>query len=246
VLRFACTSPACSLQSRRFVPTFVCNPYNQEKVMRRIMVSISALVLACAKSGTRQAQDDAQQQYQNAAGAQKRATEEQQKAEQAQLDVTKAQKALADAQARLVGQRAKAEQAQRDALQMGRDSQERGALMQEQATQLQRQEARQGTQTQQGNQQAWMKTRNIRGSVAAVSPGALTVHSDDQGDVRLQVSDSTAISLDGRTATMKDIPEGSAVRASYGLVDGQATAVRLEVISSEASRSNASAPAIAK
>ena len=221
--------------------------------MRRIVLSISALALACAtsspsqqKSGTRQAQDDAQQQYQNAAGAQKHAAEEQQKAEQAQLDVTKAQKALADAQARLEGQRAKAEQAQRDALQMGRDSQRRGALMQEQATQLQGEESRQGTQTQQGNQQAWMKTRNVRGSVAAVSPSALTVRSDDQGDMRLRVSDTTAVNLDGRTATMKEIREGSEVRASYGLVDGQATAVRLDVTSSDAPRSNDSPAATPK
>ena len=221
--------------------------------MRRIMVSISALVLACAtsspseqKSGTRQAQDDAQKQYQNAASAQKHATEEQQKAEQAQLEVTKAQKALADAQARLVGQRAKAEQAQRDALQMGRDSQQRGARMQEQATQLQGEEARQGKQTQQDHQQAWMKTRSIRGAVTAVSPDALTVRSDDQGDVRLQVGDSTAVSLDGRMATMKEIRAGSDVRASYGLVDGQATAVRLDFTSSEASRSSDSPPATPK
>ena len=109
--------------------------------MRRIIFALPALALACAtnsasqqKSGTRQAQDDAQQQYQNAANAQKRATEAQQKAEQAERDVTKAQKGLADAQARLVGERAKAEQAQSDALQMGRDSQRRGALLQDQAT----------------------------------------------------------------------------------------------------------------
>lgn len=214
--------------------------------MRRIVISLSAIVLACAtsspsqqKSGTRQAQDEAQQQYQNAASAQKHATEEQQKAEQAELDVTRAQKTLADAQARLAGQRAKAEQAQSDALQMGRDSQRRGARMQEQATQLQDQEARQGTQTQQGNQQAWTKTRNVSGSVAGVSASALTVRSADQGDVRLQVSDSTSVSLDGRMATMKEIRDGSEVRASYGLVDGQATAVRLDVVSGDASTSSA-------
>ena len=82
--------------------------------MRRTFLSIPAIVLACAtssqnpqKSATRQAQEDAQQQYQKAATAQKHAGEEQQKAEQAERDVTKAQKALADAQARLAGQRAK-------------------------------------------------------------------------------------------------------------------------------------------
>jgi hypothetical protein len=212
-----------------------------ETLMRRVVFSIPALLLACAtsspnqqKSGTRQAQDDAQQQYQNAAGAQQHAAEEQQKAEQAQLEVTKAQKALADAQAKLEGQRAKAEQAQRDARNMGRDSQQRGAQMQEQATQLQDQEARQEKKTQQGNQQAWMQTRNIRGAVAAVSASSLTVRSGDQGDVRLQVNDSTAVNLDGRTASIKEIHAGSDVRASYGLVDGQATAVRLDVTSKSA------------
>jgi len=139
---------------------------------------------------------------------------------------------LADAQAKLEGQRAKAEQAQRDARQMGRDSQQRGEQMQQEATQLQDQEARQGKQTQQGNQQAWMQTRNIRGAVAAVSPTFLTVRSGDQGDVRLQVNDSTAVNLDGRTASIKEILAGSDVLASYGLVDGQATAVRLDVTSS--------------
>ena len=168
------------------------------------------------------------------------------KAEQAERDVTKAQKGLADAQARLVGERAKAEQAQSDALQMGRDSQRRGALLQEQATQLQGEEARQRTRVQQANQQAWMKTRNIRGAIAAVDANALTVRSDDQGDLRLQVSESTAVNLDGQAVTMKEIKDGSDVRASYGFVDGQAMAVRLDVTSSEASRSNDSAPASPK
>jgi hypothetical protein len=215
--------------------------------MRRIIISFFALAFACAtgspteqKSGTQKAQNGALQQYQNAASAQKHAMEEQQKAEQAQLDVTKAQKTLADAQARLEGQRLKAEQAQKDAAQMGLDSQRRGAGMQEQATQLQGFEARQGTQTQQGNQQAWMRTRNIQGAVAAVSALALTVRSQDQGDIRLQISDSTAVNVDGRMATTKEIREGNDIRASYGLVDGQAIAVRLDVMSGPGGNDSAS------
>jgi len=207
--------------------------------MRRMVFSIPALVLACAtsspsqqKSDTQKAQDEAQQQYQNAASAQKHATEEQQKAEQAEQEVTKAQKGLADAMAKNEGQHEKAEQAQRDAGQLGRDSQQRSALMQEQATLLQEQGSLQGKQTQEGNRQAWMQTRTIRGAVAAMSPGSLTVRSEDRGDVRLQVSESTAIKLDGRTASMKELRAGNEVRASYGLVDGHATAVRLDVTSS--------------
>jgi hypothetical protein len=75
-----------------------------------------------------------------------------------------------------------------------------------------------------------MKTQNIRGAVAAVSPKALTVRSDDRDDVMLEVSDSTAVNLDGRIASMNEIRAGSDVRASYGVVDGQTIAVRLDVV----------------
>ena len=60
---------------------------------------------------------------------------------------------------------------------------------------------------------------------------ALTVHSDTGRDVKLQVSDSTAVNLDGRAASMRDIRTGSDVRASYGVVDGKTTAVQLDVTS---------------
>src|SRR4051795_6982573 len=186
--------------------------------MRRILFSLPAFALACATSspnqqlsGTRRAQDDAQQQYQGAATAQKHAAEEQQKAEQAQKDVTSAQKALADAQARLEGQRAKAAQAQRDAAQTGRDAQQRGAEMQQHATEMQGEEARQGKRTEQGNERAWMQTQNVSGAVAAVGRNDLTVRSDAGRDVRLQVSDSTAVNLDGRAASMSEIRPGSNV-----------------------------------
>jgi hypothetical protein len=220
--------------------------------MRRILFSIPALVLACAtsspkqqRSGTEQAQADAQKQYQDAATAQKRAGEEQQKAEQAEREVIKAQKALADAQATLAGQRAKAAQAQRDAYQSGRDSQERGAQMQQRAAQLQGDEARQETQTEQGNQRAWMQTRNVDGTVAAVTPSSLTIRSEDQGDVLLHLGDSTAVNLDGRASSMKEIRVGSDVRASYGRVDGLATAVRLDLTSNR-SKSDDSSSTTAK
>jgi hypothetical protein len=206
--------------------------------MRRIFFSIPAFALACATSspnqqlsGTRRAQDDAQQQYQGAASAQKHAAEEQQKAEQAERDVTKAQKVLADAQSRLDGQRAKAAQAQRDAGQTGRDAQQRGAQMQENATQLQGLEARQGKRTEQGNERAWMQTQNISGAVAAVGADGLTVRSADRGDVKLELSNSTAVNLDGRTASIAEVHPGNQVRASYGVIDGRSTATQIDVSS---------------
>jgi len=205
--------------------------------MRRMFFLIPAFALACATSspnqqmsGTRRAQDDAQQQYQSAATAQKHAAEEQQKAEQAEKDVTKAQKALADAQSKLEGQRAKAAQAQRDAGQKGRDAQENGSRMQENATQMQGQEARQEKRTEQGNDRAWMQTQNVSGAVAAVGANDLTIRSD-RGDVKLELSTSTAVNLDGRTAMLADVHPGNQVRASYGVVDGKSTATELDVTS---------------
>jgi len=206
--------------------------------MRRMLFSIPAIALACATSspnsqvsGTRRAQNDAQNQYQGAANAQKHAAEEQQKAEQAEREVTKAQKALADAQAKLEGQRAKAAQAQQEAGVMGRDAQRRGTQAQEQAMQTQGEEARQGKLTEQDNQRAWMQTRNVSGEVASVNANDLTIRSDGRADVKLLVSNSTAITLDGKVAALKDLHAGNDVRASYGVIDGVSTAMELDVTS---------------
>jgi len=205
--------------------------------MRRMFFFIPAFALACATSspnqmsGTRRAQDDAQQQYQGAASAQKHAAEEQQKAEQAERDVTKAQKALADAQSKLDGQRAKAAQAQRDAAQKGRDAQENGSRMQENATQMQGQEARREKRTEQNNDRAWMQTQNVSGAVSAVGANDVTIRSNDRGDVKLELSNSTSVSLDGRAASIAEVHPGNQVRASYGVVDGKSTATQLDVTS---------------
>jgi len=203
--------------------------------MRPFFFSLAAFALACATSspnqqtsGTRRAQDDAQHQYQDAASAQKRATEEQDKAEQADRDVTNAQKALADAKLRRDGQHAKAAQAQRDAAQMARDAQERGAEMQRRATQLQAEEASRAMQDKQR-----VPTQMIHGALTAVTPNTVTVRSDDGGDVRLQVSDSTIVNLDGRSASVSAVRTGADVRASYGILEGQATATRLDITSSQ-------------
>lgn len=201
--------------------------------MRRIFLSLPALVLACATSSpnqqtsaTRTAQNDAQQQYQNAASAQKRAAEEQAKAEQADRDVAKAQQALADAKVRREGQHAKAAQTQRDAAQLAREAQQRGAEMQQRATQLQAEESSRGMQDNQPMQR-------IRGAVMAVSPNTLTVRSEDRGDVRLQVSDATVVNLDGRSAPLSAVRAGADVRASYRILDGDTTATQLDITSNE-------------
>jgi colicin import membrane protein len=205
--------------------------------MRRMwLAAIPALALACATSksdeqkmsGTARNQSQAQQKLQRAADAQKHALEEQQKAEKAQQDVVNAQKALADAQAKLAGQRAKAEQAQREAQQSAQEAQQEAQRDQQRASQMQRQDAQQQSQLTQQNQQAWTQAKNVRGQAVTASRDEVLVRSSDQGELRLKVNDSTAISVDGKMASAEDIKPGQDVRASYQVVDGQPTALRIE------------------
>jgi hypothetical protein len=45
-----------------------------------------------------------------------------------------------------------------------------------------------------------MRTQKVSGSVAAVGSNDLTIRSADRGDVKLELSTSTAVDLDGRPA----------------------------------------------
>jgi len=62
-----------------------------------------------------------------------------------------------------------------------------------------------------------MKTLNIRGSVAGVGADVLTVRSHDQGDLRLQVSESTAVNLDGQTVGLVSTAQGILACLSAGV-----------------------------
>lgn len=208
--------------------------------MRRTFLALPVFMFACAtsapeQSGTRRAQDAAQQQYQGAAEAQQHATQEQQKAEQAQRDVDQQQKALTEGKARLEGQRAKAAQSQQDAGRLGRDAQQRGGQAQVQATQLQGDEA---LQSQRAELAGVSSRMDISGAVAEVTSSSLTVRSQLRGEVRLRIAASTTVSLDGRAASPDQIRAGNDVRASYGMIDGQSTAVHLEVTSRAAEQGN--------
>jgi len=206
--------------------------------MRRIgwLAAIPAFALACATSSssekmsdTTKAQSSAQSAFQKAADAQKKAVDEQQKLEQAQRDVVAAQKALADAQARLEGQRGKAEQAQRDAQQLAADANQQAQQDQQQALQLQKQQVQQHKQMTSENQKSWMQTKNVEGRAVSAANNELMVRSSDQGDLRLKVNDSTSVNVDGKMGSLDQIKPGSDVRASYQLVDGQPTALTIEV-----------------
>ena len=181
-------------------------------------------------SQTSKAQTQAASAFQRAADAQKQANEEQAKAEKAQADVTAAQKALADAQARAQGQQVKAQQAQQQAQELARQAQQEGTSSQQQALQLQQTEASQKQTLHQENQKSWSQTRDIDGKVFQASSDQLKVRSGDR-EMALKVNDSTAVTVDGKPSSTAQIQPGSDVRASYQMVDGQATALKIDVTS---------------
>jgi exonuclease VII large subunit len=199
------------------------------------LATVPALALGCAsgssnqpKSEAAQTQTQAQQALQRAADAQKQALAEQQKAEQLQQEVTQKQKDLADAQARLTAQRAKAEQAQREAQRLSAQAQQDAQRQQQEALQLQRQQAQTQQQMTQQNQQQLMQTKTVRGKAVTASNGEVLVRAPAQGDLRLKTTDSTTVTIDGKSASLDQIQPGHDVRATYQVVDGQPVAVVIE------------------
>lgn len=213
--------------------------------MRRMwwLATIPALAIGCATGSSDnkptseavKTQTQAQQALQKAADAQKQALQEQQKAEQLQQEVTQKQKDLADAQARLTAQRAKAEQAQRDAQRLTAQAQQEAQAQQQQATQLQRTEGQQLQQMTQQNQQAFMQAKTVRGQALSASKDELVLRSSDQGDLRLKLNDSTAVTVDGKLGSPDQIRPGGDVRASYQVIDGQPVALSIEARSKTSS-----------
>jgi len=209
---------------------------------------IPALALGCATGSSNQkpsseavkTQSQAQAALQRAADAQKRALDEQQKAEQLQQEVVQKQKDLADTQARLNAQRAKAEQAQRDAQRLSAEAQQEAQRQQTQAMQLQRQQAQTNQELTQQNQQSYMQTKNVRGRAVSANKDEVLLRSSDQGDVRLKLNDSTSITVDGKMGTGEEIQPGEDVRATYQVIDGQPTAVKIDVTSNKSRTSPSS------
>ena len=211
---------------------------SEDFVKTWLLAVIPVFAVACATSSpssggkqseTARAQSSAQSSFQRAADAQKNALAEQTKAEEADRQVTDAQKKFADAQGKARAQHAKAEQAQKDAQRLAQEAQQQGAQSQRDAMQSQKTEAQTAQQIESGNQRAWMQSRTVEGQVSSASNNDLTVRSASQGDVQLKLNDSTSITIDGQKGTTTQIQPGADVRASYQMVDGKATAVRLDV-----------------
>lgn len=202
----------------------------------RWFFAASALALAastgCASTGTKSdtasAQGAASGQFQRAADAQKQAAEEQAKAEQVDKDVASAQKSLAEAEAKAKGQHARAATAQATARQLGQQASHQGVQEQKQAaTSMKRETAATGAQAQE--REAWRDQQNVAGRVVETSGNSLRVRPPGKSDLNVALNDSSAVRLNGRVAKTDQIQPGDEVRVAYQIVDGKATAVRVDV-----------------
>lgn len=206
--------------------------------MRNIIIGAIALALGCATTGQQEqksqalsAQEQAHQSLQAAADAQKKAADEQAKVEKDQKDVQDAQKALADAQAKLRGQRQIARQAQEEAQRLNREATQDASQQQQQALTYQQQQAQQQQRLNENRTQSWTAEQTLNGKVVRKTNDQLRVRTQEQGLMNLDIGDSTAVSVDGRKASIDQIQPGDDVRASYQMIDGKAKAVTLDVTS---------------
>jgi hypothetical protein len=202
----------------------------------RWFFAASVLALAastgCASTGTKSdtasAQGAASGQFQRAAEAQKQAAEEQAKAEQLDKDVASAQKALAEADTKAKGQHARATTAQTTARQLGQQASHQGMQEQKQAaTSMKRETAARGAQAQE--RETWRNQQNVAGRVVETSGNSLRVRPPGKSDLNVALNDSSAVRLNGRVAKTDQIQPGDEVRVAYQMVDGKATAVRVDV-----------------
>ncbi|GAC1595155.1 MAG: hypothetical protein NVS4B10_03420 [Myxococcales bacterium] len=181
-----------------------------------------------SRSDTTAAQAAAGQEFQKAADAQKSAQEEQQKAEKSDQEVAEAQKALAEAQAKARGQHAKAETAQTNARQLAQEATQHATQEQQHASTAMQREGSEQKKLQE-SRDTWRDQQTISGRVVEASGNTLRLRSSSQGDMSLALSDATALRVNGQTGKSEQIQPGDEVRASYQMVDGKATAVRVDV-----------------
>jgi len=207
---------------------------------KMIVLPAVALAFGCAMGGqeakrseTMSAQDRAHAQLQQAADAQKRAAGEQAAAEKDQQEVERAQKGLADAQARLSGQRMKAKQAQEDARRMSEQAQKEVEQEQQQASQFQEQQTQKNSELNKSRTQEWTAQKDLEGRVMQASGEEIQVRTSDQQLVKLDVTDSTSINLNGQSGKLSQIRPGSDVRASYQLIDGKAKALQIDITTTQ-------------
>lgn len=69
--------------------------------------------------------------------------------------------------------------------------------------------------------------RTIAGEVAAVEPALVVIRGPDPLPLRLVVDETTQVMVDGQPASARVLTPGTEVRATYTVLQGQPTAVRI-------------------
>lgn len=205
------------------------------KMTKTLCLALAAVAFGCAsgssdkKSDTVAAQSSAGGEYQRAADAQKKAADEQAKAEAAQKDVEQAQKALGDAQAKARGQQLRAQQAQAEAQTQARQAGQSGTSLQHDAAQSQRQQKKTNEQAMEKKQAAWTDQKHASGQILESSGNQVRVRTASNRNLALDMSDATAVTIDGKPGSISQVQPGSNVRATYQMVDGRAKALSVDV-----------------
>jgi hypothetical protein len=83
---------------------------------------------------------------------------------------------------------------------------------------------------------AWTQAQDVQGSVISAGEDSLALRTSGSQTLKLYVSDSTPVTLDGRGASVSQLAPGSDVRASWQMVDGQAQALRIRARSTPSPR----------
>lgn len=189
---------------------------------------------------------DAQKQSEDvlkrAEQAQRKATDEQKDAARAQEDVQRAQQRLTEQQAKAQKETQQAQQAQQQAQQEAQKASGNAQQAQQSAIQAQQSQQQQYQQSQQqyaqgqvaANPQGAAKSQSVDGVVVQANPSELVLKTSSDPQLRLKVSGTTAVTVNGQQGSVDQLQEGNQVRASYQLVDGQATAVKIDAAPQQA------------
>jgi colicin import membrane protein len=177
-----------------------------------------------------QAQQRSQQALERAREAQEQATRQQREAQKAREQMAKKEQELAKKQA----EARRAEQELAQARQRAEQERQQAIQAQQQATQEMQRAQEIAAQAQQRALALQRNRVTVSGEVAAVREDEIVIH--DPGarqPLRLAVQENTVVLKDGEPASLRELPLGTDVRATYQFIGGEHVATQLEVSTPE-------------
>ena len=183
----------------------------QEPMTRTEQVTQAQQRSQQAMERAQEAQEQASRQQREAEKAREQVTRKERELAKKQQELSRAQQELAQAQQRAQQERQQAIQAQRQARQETERAQQIVAQPQQRALQLQRNRV------------------TVSGQVASVRADEIVIQDPSAPQpLRLAVQEDTVVMKDGERASLRELPSGAEVRATYELVDGAPVATWLE------------------